>query len=85
MIVAKLDDYVTVQLEEVYRVAKGYPLRVVKYGIYSHGKLTHPTELSLYSRRNDLEGYPIRASTKDVSKNAVIMRNLDARLIYQER
>ena len=57
------------ELEEGYRVAKSYPLRVSKYGIWTAKKFIGLSTRNdfLYRRRKDMEGFPVRASTRDVS------------------
>lgn len=58
-----------VELEEGFRVAEDFPLRVVKYGIWTAKNfvgISTPNDY-LYRRRKDMEGFPVRASTRNVS------------------
>ena len=67
LILARMINTEMMLLDEAYRVEEKYPLRIFNYGSYANGKLTFPTFFSLYSRRYDMEGYPVRLSTRDVS------------------
>lgn len=71
IITACIED--TVHLEEAYRVDPSYPLRVQKYGSWDGTKLTAPSFLFLYNQRKDMEGFPVKAATKDVSKNIILV------------
>ena len=67
IILAKIVNTTAVNFQEAYRVEDKYPLRILEYGSFINGVVTFPKFLSLYSRRHDLEGFPVRVSTKDVS------------------
>lgn len=63
-----------VDLEEGYRVADNYPLRILKYGsLNSNKKFVAMSEKYLYARRKDMEGFPIRATTRDVSASLQVL------------
>lgn len=62
-------------LERSYRVADGYPLRVSNWGTWLHTsdtiKFNYESQDYIYAKRNNLEGFPIRASSKDVCIKAI--------------
>ena len=59
-----------VVFEEAYRVEKNYPLRISKYGVWENVRkkfVRLAKHEYLYMRRDDLEGIPLRASTRNVN------------------
>lgn len=66
MVLGRVQDDNNVELEEAYRVSEGYPLRVSKFGSWNETSFIAPQSPSVYSRRRDLEGFPVRVSSKEV-------------------
>jgi hypothetical protein len=58
-------DYV--QLTEVYRVRKGYPLQKYEFGTVSARNLLNTANVDFYKRRSNLQGLTMEAVTIHVS------------------
>lgn len=74
LFVAKLTEE-NVEIEEAYRVAKDYPLRISKYGVWENPTrnfISLTDNQFLYLRRDNLEGIPLRASTRNVNEILII-------------
>jgi hypothetical protein len=57
-----------VQLTEVYRVKRGYPLQEHAFGTVSgRNKVLNATDIAFYNRRNNLQGLIMEAATTEVS------------------